>query len=156
MMHTRTVLKVALVVVAALIMVLTAYLVIMGLQANAKMSEIDDALSRGPVLVEFGAKWCYWCGLEEPVIANLSANFSSVTFLHVDSDENPKLADDFYVEGIPQMSIIVKKSADGSYLYVDPRGKTTTDRYASRLRGYMGYDDLAPLVESAIVARTNG
>jgi thiol-disulfide isomerase/thioredoxin len=152
-MHPRTLLKIALIVIAALIVVLAGYLALSDMQADAKMSEIDSALGHGPVLVEFGATWCYWCGLEKPGISNLSANFSGVTFLDIDSDENAKLADDFYVEGIPQMSIIVRKNADGNYLYVDPLGKTTTDRYASRLRGYLEYDELQPLIEAAIAAR---
>lgn len=152
-MHPRTALKIALVVVAALIVVLTGYLVLSAMQADAKMSEIDSALGHGPVFVEFGASWCYWCGLEKPVVGNLSANFSGVTFLDIDSDANAKLADDFYVEGIPQITIIVRKNADGSYLYIDPRGRTTTDRFASRLRGYMEYDELKPLLEAAIAAR---
>jgi thiol-disulfide isomerase/thioredoxin len=151
-MHPRTVLKIALVAIAALIVVLAGYLVLSGMKADAKMSEIDSALGHGPVFVEFGAAWCYWCDLEKPVIGSLSANFSGVTFLNVDTDENPKLADDFYVEGIPQMSIIVRKNADGSYLYVDSGGKTTTDRYASRIRGYREYGELEPLMEAAIAA----
>lgn len=152
-MQPRTVLKIALVVVVILIVILSGYLFLTRVQADAKMSEIDGALGRGPVFVEFGATWCHWCGLEQPVIDNLSANFSGVTFLDFDTDENAVLAEDFYVEGVPQMNIIVKKNGDGSYLYVDPLGKTTTDRYASRLRGYREYNELEPLLEAAVAAR---
>lgn len=155
-MHPRTALKITIVVIVALIVVLSAYLALIAMKADATMSEIDDALGRGPVFVEFGAEWCYWCQEEKPVIANLAANYSGVSFLNVDTGENPKLADDFYVEGIPHMNIIVKKNPDGSYLYLGPDGRTTTDRYASRLRGYMPYDELATLVESALAARING
>lgn len=152
-MHPRTVLKIAMVVIVVLIVILSGYLVLTRVQADAKMSEIDTALGRGPVFVEFGATWCYWCGLEAPVVDNLSANFSGVIFLDIDTDENAGLAEDFYVEGVPQMNIIVKKNGDGSYLYVDPSGKMTTDRYASRLRGYREYDELEPLLEAAVAAR---
>jgi thiol-disulfide isomerase/thioredoxin len=121
--------------------------------ADAKMAGIESALRSGPVFVEFGADWCSWCDAEKLVVNNLSANFNGVTFLNIDTDENPRLADDFYVEGVPQMNIIVRKNGDGSYLYVNPGGKTTTDRYASRLIGYREFDELETLIEAAIAAR---
>jgi thiol-disulfide isomerase/thioredoxin len=124
--------------------------------ADPDMAGIDAALERGPVLVEFGAVWCHWCDVEKPVIENLSADYSGMTFIYVDVDANATLADKFYEEGVPQMNIIVKGNQDGSYLYVAPGGNTTTDRYSSRIRGYHTYEQLKPLVESALAARTNG
>jgi thioredoxin 1 len=121
--------------------------------ADGKMAEIDAALGEGPVFVEFGAAWCHWCDVEKQVVGNLSANFDSVAFIDVDVDADGALADDFGVEGVPQMNIIVSKNQDGSYLYVDPYGKTTTDRFRSRIVGFREYDELKPLIEAAIAAR---
>jgi thiol-disulfide isomerase/thioredoxin len=120
---------------------------------DAKMAEIDTALRSGPVFAEFGATWCYWCDVEKPVIGNLSANYGRVTFVDVDADVNRTLADAFYVDGIPQMNIIVKKNSDGSYLYVDPLGNVTTDRIRSRIVGFHDYDELKPLMDAALAAR---
>jgi thiol-disulfide isomerase/thioredoxin len=117
------------------------------------MAKVDAALEKGPVLVEFGADWCGWCVKQKPIVENLSHEYAGMTFLQVDVDAEPGLADAFYVQGIPQLDIVVKKNADGTYLYVDDRGRTTTDRYRSRIVGFRERDQLRPLVDAAIAAR---
>jgi thioredoxin 1 len=120
---------------------------------DAKMAEIDAGLRSGPVFVEFGAEWCYWCGVERPVVGNLSADYGTVTFVDADTDANRTLAEAFYVDGIPQMNIIVRKNSDGGYLYVDPMGNVTADRFRSRIVGFRDYDELKPLLDAALAAR---
>jgi hypothetical protein len=71
----------------------------------------------------------------------------------MDVDLNATLADEFYVNGIPQMHIIVRKNPDGSYLYIDPWGNVTTDRFQSRIVGYRERDQLKPLLDAAVAAR---
>ncbi len=117
------------------------------------MGEIDAALQKGPVFVEFGAPWCHWCDEEKPVVRALSSDYGSVTFVDVDVDVNGTLADEFYVDGIPQLEIIVRKNPDGSYLYIDPRGNATTDRFQSRIVGFRERDQLRPLLDAAVAAR---
>ena len=84
---------------------------------------------------------------------NLSTDYDTVTFIDVDTDVNRTLADEFYVDGIPQMNIIVRKNPDGSYLYVDPSGNLTADRIRSRIVGFHDYDQLKRLVDAALAAR---
>ena len=117
------------------------------------MAEIDAALAGGPVFVEFGAAWCEWCQKEKPVVEGLALNYSGITFVDVDTDVNGKLADSFYVSGIPQMAIVARKNPDGSYLYVDQDGLATTDRYGSRIVGYRESAELKPLLDAALAAR---
>jgi thiol-disulfide isomerase/thioredoxin len=117
------------------------------------MAKVDAALEKGPVLVEFGADRCGWCVKQKPIVEDLSREYAGVTFLQVDVDAEPGLADSFYVQGIPQLDIVVKKHADGTYLYVDDRGGTTTDRYRSRIVGFRERDQLRPLIDAAIAAR---
>jgi thiol-disulfide isomerase/thioredoxin len=124
-----------------------------GGQTDGKMAEIDAALQKGPVFVEFGNGLCSWCQLEKAVVRNLSINYTGVTFVDVDTDVNGTLAQDFYVEGVPQMDIIVKKNGDGSYTYIDSYGNATTDRYGSRLIGYLDYSELKLLLDAAVNAR---
>jgi thioredoxin 1 len=121
--------------------------------SGGKTGEIDAALQHGPVFVEFGAAWCEWCEKEKPVTEALSAEYHSITFVDVDVDVNGTLADEFYVDGIPQMNVIVRKNANGSYLFIDPGGKTTTDRFQSRIVGYQERDQLKPLLDAAVAAR---
>jgi thioredoxin 1 len=119
---------------------------------DAVMGSVDEALDRGPVFIEFGASWCYWCGQEKPVIDQLKTEYPGVTFLDVDTGVNGSLADSFYVNGIPQMNIIVKKNADGSYLYVDAGGNATTDRKRSAIIGYTEKGPLEMALNGAVKA----
>lgn len=117
------------------------------------MSAIDEALATGPAFVEFGAEWCGWCTKEEPIVEQLSTEYPGIAFYSVDVDESPGLSGEFYVKGIPQMALVVKKNPDGSYLYVAPSGSTSSDRYKSRILGYQKYDTLKPLMDAALAAR---
>ncbi len=120
---------------------------------SGSMEEIDAALERGPVFVEFGAPRCGWCTLQKPIVEELSGEYPGVTFMDVDVDANGSLADAFYVNGIPQMNLIVQKSPDGSYLYVDINGKATNDRKKSAIVGYRGKEALKVALDAAVRAR---
>lgn len=119
----------------------------------SSMGDVDALLQNGPVFVEFGATWCYWCTREQPVIDALGQNYTGITYVHIDTDENQVLPVAFGVGGIPQMDLIVSKNADGSYTYIDPYGKATTDRMSSRIIGYTDYGPLESLLKAAIAAR---
>lgn len=118
----------------------------------SSMTEIDVALASGPVLIEFGAEWCQWCEEEKPIIDRLAVEYPGVTFLSVDTDHSKTLARNFYVNGIPQMNIIIRKNPDGSYIYVDQTGKTAVSRQNSAIVGFRKYDELRPLVDAAVAA----
>jgi thiol-disulfide isomerase/thioredoxin len=120
---------------------------------SGPMQGIDAALERGPVFIEFGATWCGWCTLQKPIVEELSSEYPGVSFIDVDVDENASLADAFYVNGVPQMNLIVKKNPDGSYLYVDIDGKTMNDRKNSAIIGYTEKDALKTALDGAMRAR---
>jgi thioredoxin 1 len=124
-----------------------------GTADSGKMGEIDAALRNGPVFVEFGAPWCHWCDEEKLIVGALSPDYGNVSFVDVDVDVNGTLADEFYVEGIPEIVIIVRKNPDGSYLYIDSRGKVTADRSQARIVGFRERDELKPLLDAAVAAR---
>lgn len=120
------------------------------------MEDIDRKLADGPVFLEFGAEWCQYCQDEKPVIENLSKKYGSVAFIEINTDQDRPMAVSFMVNGIPQMDIIVRKNADGSYLYVGPDGNSTSDLQASRIIGFTGQEDLEKLMDVAIKARDRG
>lgn len=117
------------------------------------MGEVDSALAAGPVVLELGAAWCDWCQKEKPVMRSLAGQYPGVAFLDVDIDQSKAMKDAFYVSSVPQLAVIVKKNTDGSYLYIDPNGASTTDRYKSRIIGYQEEGQLKPLVNAAVAAR---
>lgn len=117
------------------------------------MAEIDTALSQKPAVIEFGATWCSSCVAQKPVLESLAGQYSNVAFMYVDVDKSKALTSAFYVSGIPQLAIIVKKNSDGSYVYIGADGKTTTDRARSRIVGFKDANTLKPLINSALAAR---
>ena len=123
------------------------------LRQISTMGDIDAALASRPVLLELGASWCEWCQKEKPVLQGLAGQYGSMAFLYADVDQCKSLTDYFYVSSVPQLEIVVRKNADGSYLYIGPDGKTTTDRAKSRIIGYQEADALKPLINAALAAR---
>lgn len=71
----------------------------------AKFDEIvnQDKL----VLVKFGATWCGPCRSVDEELESLAGNLpEDVEVLKIDVDENPDLAQEFQITGIPRMMLV--------------------------------------------------
>jgi thioredoxin 1 len=62
----------------------------------------DDAISAGPVVVDFWAPWCKPCRAIEPVLETLAAR---VPVARVNIDEQPEIASRFEVLSIPTVML---------------------------------------------------
>lgn len=57
-----------------------------------------------PVLIDFWAEWCVPCKKIEPIIEELSEEFKNhVKFLRLNVDENPSIAYEYGIRGIPTL-----------------------------------------------------
>jgi thioredoxin 1 len=122
--------------------------------AKVTASDIDSALAKGPVFLEFETKECGYCKQQRPISQQLESEYAGkVTFFFVDAAENRDLARAFQVTGVPQMDVIASKS-DGKYTYIDKNGAPSDSIGASRFIGLTQKDALKTALDAAI--RTRG
>ena len=72
---------------------------------NIFESEFDEKVIKNDkvVVVDFYAEWCGPCKMLSPLIEKVSADYKNVEFFSVDIDENPNLAADLAIEGVPTL-----------------------------------------------------
>ncbi|HXP92160.1 MAG TPA: thioredoxin [Candidatus Binatia bacterium] len=62
----------------------------------------DVLQSEKPVLVDFWAPWCGPCRMLTPVVEKVAGSMSDrISFVKLNTDENPSLAGEYQVSGIP-------------------------------------------------------
>lgn len=124
-----------------------------GLIEVTKLSQIDKALDKGPVVLKLGSKECIPCKEQEKVLSELLPTYrDSASMMLIDINEYTDLAMTFEVINIPDTCIIVGKE-DENYIYVKPDGSETSDRMSARFIGVADKEDLSKTLDKAIESR---
>lgn len=73
---------------------------------NLTSQNFETAIKKGVTLVDFWAPWCAPCRMQGPILENVASKIgekASITKVNV--DENPELAVQYGVSGIPSLKI---------------------------------------------------
>jgi thioredoxin 1 len=77
----------------------------------------DDAISAGPLVVDFWAPWCRPCTALEPVLERLEAQ---VPVARLNIDEHPEIASRYDVLSIPTVILFADGAPQGSVIGLRP------------------------------------
>ena len=114
------------------------------------ISQINEALVNGPVLLKIGAEWCQPCLDQTPIINALAGEYEGkASVLYIDTDGSPELANSFNIRSIPDLSVIVGVE-NGQYVYVARDGTTSNQREYARFLGLTDKQTLANTLDYAI------
>ncbi|MGC9310187.1 MAG: thioredoxin [Candidatus Aenigmatarchaeota archaeon] len=73
----------------------------------------QEFVAEGVVAVDCYADWCPPCKMLSPVIQKLSGEMQDIKFGKLNTDENPKTAEEFQIRSIPNILVFKKgKLAD--------------------------------------------
>ncbi len=70
---------------------------------NLSSENFKEKTTKGNVIVDYWAEWCGPCKMLGPIFEQLSTEVEDVTFAKVNVDEEPDLAGQAGVRGIPTM-----------------------------------------------------
>ena len=119
------------------------------------ISQINEALLNGPVLLKIGAEWCQPCLDQAPIIHALAEEYEDkAAIMYIDTDESPQLSNFFNVYSIPDTFVIVGVE-NGQYVYMARDGTTSTQREYARFIGLTDKQTLAKTLDYAIEEYNN-
>jgi thioredoxin 1 len=72
----------------------------------ANADNFKDNIAEGTVIVDFYADWCAPCRMIGPVLEQISEEQADLKIVKVNVDENPQLASEFGVRGIPALFVV--------------------------------------------------
>jgi len=75
----------------------------------------------GPVLVDFWAEWCTPCHAVSPVLERIAAK-RNIKLVKVNYDEEPRLADRYGVQSIPNMIVFEDGAPTAQTIGAQPKG----------------------------------
>jgi thioredoxin-like negative regulator of GroEL len=103
---------------------------------NLDAAQLLARAAHKPIVVEFNASWCGWCRkMESQTFADqrVQEMANTFTWVQIDIDEQPEVAAEFHVRGVPHISVL------------DHQGIEMTSK-----SGYMPADELVDLLQEGL------
>jgi len=118
---------------------------------ETQLEQVNAALEKGPVLLEFSAEWCESCNEMKPILKQLAAEYNGkATIMSVDVDESPTLADYFGAGDVFPDSTVIVGVKNNKYSYMQENGKVTTDRSDARITGLTDKQEFENVLDLAL------
>ena len=118
------------------------------------ISQIDEALLNGPVLLKIGGD-CQPCKDQDPIIIELAEEYErNATVMYVDIHESPELIVSFNVHAIPDLCVIVGVE-NGKYIYMAHDGTTSKHHESTKFIGLTDKQMLVKTLDHAIEEYNN-
>lgn len=125
----------------------------MGLIEVTNLSQIDEALKKGPVVLKLGSKGCIPCGEQEEIFSELLPMYQdSASFMLIDIKQYPEFATEFGVRVIPDTCIITDIE-NGKYVYMRQDGSKSQERESARFLGVTDKETLSETLDKAIESK---
>lgn len=117
------------------------------------LSQIDEALTKGPVVLKLGSKGCIPCQEQEEILSEiLPAYQDKASIMLIDIKEYPEFATKLGVRVIPDTCVIADIE-DGKYMYMRQDGSKSSERASARFLGVVDKETLSKTLEKAIESR---
>ncbi|MGB3534841.1 MAG: tetratricopeptide repeat protein [Microcoleaceae cyanobacterium] len=85
-------------------------------------AEVIEKSNEKPILIDFFATWCGPCQILKPMLESLLAEYDFI-LAYVDIDQNPELANQYHVEGVPDVRVVVNQEVKPGFVGVLPEDK---------------------------------
>lgn len=115
-------------------------------QDNFQKEVIENSYSK-PVVVDFFATWCGPCQILKPMLEKLAQEYDFI-LAKVDIDVNPDLANEFGVEGVPDVRIVQQGQMQPGFVGALPEAQLRS--FIEQLNLKSDLNDHLDLLEQAI------